>query len=108
MGNYVLQGALKHVAANVTGHRLPRLFDQIFLCAADVDDDELEPAHEMCRLPEMAHRVTVYHNDGDVALWISDNTKGNPDRLDIAGLERQANWTTRCTLWTVEPWFKVG
>ena len=85
MGNHVLQGALKHVADNATGHRLPRLFDQVFLCAADVDDDALEPGGGMWRLPEMAHRVTVYHNEGDVALWISDNTKGNADRLGHRG-----------------------
>ena len=88
MGNYLLQVALKHVADNATGRRLPRLFDQILMCAPDVDDDVLEPGAEMWRLPEMARRVTVYHNDGDLALWISDNTKGNPDRLGARGPRR--------------------
>ena len=88
MGNYVLQGALQHVAANATGRRLPRLLSQVFLCAADVDDDVLEPKGAMCRLPEIARRVTVYHNDDDVALWIADNTKGLPDRLGARGPRR--------------------
>ena len=90
MGNYVLQCALRHVANNATGRRLPKLFDQVFLCAADVDDDVLEPEGEMRRLPEMTRRVTVYHNEGDVALWIADNTKGHPDRLGDRG-PRKAN-----------------
>lgn len=90
MGNYVLQVALKQLVDEVTGHRLPRLFDQVFMCAADVDDDVLEPRRAMGRLPEMTHRVTIYHNDGDVALWVSDATKGNPDRLGRSG-PRRAN-----------------
>ena len=90
MGNYVLQGAVAHFAANATGRRLPRLFHQVLLCAADVDDDVLERGGEMWRLPEMGRRVTVYHSDDDKALWLADKTKGLPDRLGARG-PRRAN-----------------
>ena len=88
MGNYVLERALAHVAANSVGRRLPRLFDQVLLCAADVDDDVLEQGGAMERLPEVARHVSVYHNDEDRAMWLSENTKGNPDRLGRRGPRR--------------------
>jgi esterase/lipase superfamily enzyme len=34
--------------------------------------------------------VTVYHNSGDVALHVSDYTKGNPERLGTDGAARAA------------------
>ena len=64
---------------------MPRLFDQVFLCAADVDDDVLEPGRPMERLPEIAHHVSIYHNDEDRAMWVSETTKGNCDRLGRRG-----------------------
>ncbi len=85
MGNFVLQKALKYMLHNPNGRWLPKLFDQAFLCAADVDDNVLEKGESMYRLRDMARRITVYHNEGDVALWISDTTKGNPDRLGQRG-----------------------
>jgi esterase/lipase superfamily enzyme len=85
LGNYVLQHALARIAQFTTGSILPRVFEHIFLCAADVDDDVLESGGAMERLHEMARSVDVYHNRGDVAMYISDYTKGHPERLGTNG-----------------------
>ncbi len=88
MGNYVLQSALHRLAAFTAGRAMPRIFQHVFLCAADVDDEVLELEGPMGRLHEIGRSVTVYHNRGDVALHVSDYTKGNPDRLGTSGAAR--------------------
>ncbi len=84
MGNYVLRNALQEILSMHAG-RTPRLFDQIFLMAADEDDDAFEHPHKLLPLPQLARRVSVYFNNGDLAMGISDVTKGNPDRLGCDG-----------------------
>ena len=88
MGNYLLQNALTRCDAFTPGNALPRLFEHIFLCAPDVDDTVLEAGQPLGRLHELARSVSVYHNRGDVALVVSDYTKGNPDRLGSNGPAR--------------------
>ena len=88
MGNFLLQNALERIDAFTAGSVLPRLFANVFLCAPDVDDDVLEPGQPLGRLNEIAQGITVYHNHGDVAMVISDFTKGNPERLGGAGAAR--------------------
>lgn len=88
MGNYVLQSALERMREFTPGTSLPRLFEHVFLCAADVDGNVLEPGQPMGDLHELARSVSVYHNTGDVALHVSDYTKGNPDRLGSYGASR--------------------
>ncbi len=88
MGNFVLQNALERIWDFSPGEQLPRLFDHVFLCAPDVDDDVLEPGKPMARLHQIAQDVVIYHNPGDAALRISDYTKGNPDRLGQRGAAR--------------------
>lgn len=90
MGNYVLQNALERMREFTPGTALPRLFDHVFLCAPDVDSSVLEPGQPMGDLHELARTVSVYHNTGDVALHVSDYTKGNPDRLGSYGASRAA------------------
>jgi esterase/lipase superfamily enzyme len=84
MGNYVLRHALQEVVRQSPG-RPPRLFDQVFLMAADEDDDAFEKDHKFKPLPRIAKRVNVYFNNGDLAMAVSDKTKGNPDRLGDDG-----------------------
>lgn len=91
MGNYVLQNALERVYDFSPGNQLPRLFDQVFLCAPDVDDDVFERPTGLGRVHQVAQAVAVYHNAGDMALKISDYTKGNPDRLGQRGAARPQN-----------------
>jgi len=84
MGNYALRWALQEIKGS-SGGNLRRLLEQIVLFAADEDDDAFEFAYKFQSLPDMARRVTVYHNPGDKALVLSDFTKGNPDRLGAGG-----------------------
>jgi esterase/lipase superfamily enzyme len=84
MGNYVLRWALQGIKSSA-GSNLRRLLEQIVLFAGDEDDDAFEHDHKLQSLPDLARRVTVYHNPGDKALVVSDLTKGNPDRLGASG-----------------------
>jgi esterase/lipase superfamily enzyme len=90
MGNYVLQNALPRIDQFTPGTALPRIFEHIFLCAPDVDDNVLEAGQPMGNLHELARSVSVYHNRNDLAMHVSDYTKGNPDRLGTAGAARPA------------------
>jgi esterase/lipase superfamily enzyme len=53
-----------------------------------VDANAFDRDYKRGRLPNICSRVSVYFNRGDVALAISDATKGNPDRLGHDGPER--------------------
>ena len=72
-----------------------RIFDQIFLCAADVAHNELESGEPMCRLPKMALNVTVYYSRGDLTMPAPDYTKGNTDRLGWDGVDKPADLDIR-------------
>jgi len=85
MGNYVLRQAVQAVIKERGGASLPRVFENIFMMAADEDNDTFELDHKLCRLPEMGAAVHVYYSATDQALTISDVTKGNPDRLGSTG-----------------------
>lgn len=88
MGNYLLQEAIQRVDDNTPGNSLPRIFEHVFMCAPDVDDTVFEPGKPMTRLPELSRCVTIYHNRQDKAMYISDYTKGNPERLGCSGAAR--------------------
>ena len=62
-----------------------RLFSEIVLAAPDEDDDAFDTEDKLRLLPSLGRRVTVYYNQKDRALLISDKTKGNPDRLGSDG-----------------------
>jgi esterase/lipase superfamily enzyme len=84
----VLQNALARLAEFTPGRAMPRLFEHVFLCAPDVDDRALDQDQPLGRLHELARCVTLYHNRGDVAMVVSDHTKGNPERLGANGAAR--------------------
>lgn len=83
MGNFVLRNGIQAVIKSLGA--LPRLFDEIFLMAADEDHDAFEFEHKLLPLPELGRAVHVYFNRGDTALVISDKTKSNPTRLGSYG-----------------------
>ena len=85
MGNYALRHTLQAMLTHYAGKVLPRIFKNIFLMAADEDNDTFEFDHKMSRLPELAEAIHVYYSASDGALRISDITKGNPDRLGSTG-----------------------
>jgi len=90
MGNYVLQNALERIIQFTPAGVLPKIFEHIFLCAADVDDNVLENGQPMERVHELCQYVNIYHNRQDVALDISNYTKGHPERLGTAGVAHPA------------------
>jgi len=84
MGNYVLRHTVQEYVKQSSG-RPVRLFDQVFMMAADEDDDAFEHDYKLKPLPRLAKRVNVYFNNNDRAMAVSDKTKGNPDRLGDDG-----------------------
>lgn len=84
MGAYALRWALLSVRGEL-GSALPRIFDNVFLMAADEDDDAFEHDHKLRLLPALARAVHVYFSPDDRALFVSDATKRNPDRLGSLG-----------------------
>lgn len=85
MGNFLLQSALKKMRDFTPSATLPRLFEHVFLCAPDVDDNALENGGDLQTIDQISRQVTLYHNSNDKAMVISDYTKGNPERLGCAG-----------------------
>jgi len=90
MGNYLLENALARLYDFSPGNALPRLFEHVFLCAPDLDDDALEDGKPLGRIDQVARNVTLYHNRNDKAMYISDYTKGNPERLGHNGAAHPA------------------
>jgi len=90
MGNYALQNALPRIADFSGGRALPRIFEHIFMCSPDVDADSFEDGKALNRLPEICRAVTVYYNREDKSMYLSDYTKGNPERLGCNGVARPA------------------
>ena len=87
MGNWALRGAIQSMRTFV-GDNIPPLFDQVILIAADEDDDTLSQPKKLQPILRGAGRVSVYYNNGDIALKGSDWAMGNPDRLGRSGPER--------------------
>jgi esterase/lipase superfamily enzyme len=84
MGNWALRHAV-HKFIELSGGRTPRIIDCAFLMAADEDHDALQFPLKLKRLDALANRIFVYHAANDVALTISDRTKGNAARLGADG-----------------------
>lgn len=97
MGNYALRNAFQALRSDLGG-KIPRLFDTIFLMAADEDNDAFEHEDKLRDLPDMAQSVHVYFALNDNALTISDVTKTNPDRLGTAGPRTLSNLPQKVTL----------
>lgn len=84
MGNYVLRYVLQELL-KITAARIPQLFNEILLIAADEDRDTFEYGHKLKFLPELAQRVSLYFNQEDVLLKISDWFMNDMDRLGLEG-----------------------
>ena len=86
MGAFALRHAVQGLRRR-QGDHLSRLFNSILLMAADEDNDAFECVEKLKCLPRLGNRVAVYHTPRDLALTISDATKGLPDRLGSDGPE---------------------
>lgn len=84
MGAWALRHALRKFS-ELNGGRITRVVDCVFLMAADEDNDALHVPLKLQTLDGLANRIFVYHAANDVALTISDRTKGMPDRLGSDG-----------------------
>lgn len=85
MGNWALRHAVLALSRKLGDRPLPRIFKNVLLVAADEDADALGTEAKLGLLLELAQNIHVYHSQDDLALQISDTTKGNPDRLGIDG-----------------------
>ena len=95
MGNWALRHAVQGLIALNAHARLPTIFTNAFLMAADEDEDTFEHDTKLGRLTELARSIHVYHSRGDQALIISDTTKFNPDRLGSGGPRTFSGLSTR-------------
>jgi len=85
MGNWALRHAVQGLLKLNDGARLEKIFDNVFLMAADEDEDCFEHREKLAALTEMARRVHIYHSADDLPMHVSDKTKFNIDRLGIDG-----------------------
>ena len=85
MGNWALRNGVQAILERRGSDRLPAILDNIFLMAADEDEDALQDTLKLGMLPRLGNAVHVYHSKDDQALVISDTTKLNPDRLGHNG-----------------------
>jgi esterase/lipase superfamily enzyme len=85
MGNWALRHAVLGLRALMSERRLPKIFENAFLMAADEDEDCFEHAGKLAALTQLAQAVHVYHSRDDLALKVSDATKANMDRLGASG-----------------------
>jgi esterase/lipase superfamily enzyme len=95
MGNYVLRNGIQEARRHGS---LPRLFEHVFLMAADEDDDAFELDFKLEPLPRIGNTVNVYFNRGDTALVVSDYTKNNPTRLGSQGPRHPLNVPANVTI----------
>ena len=64
MGNCVLRHTVQEYVKQSSG-RPARLLDQVFMMAADEDDDVFELDYKLKPLPRLAKRVNVYFNNNE-------------------------------------------
>lgn len=84
MGCYVLQNAIKTIS-DYTISKFDDIFENIFLCAPDLDNDVFESGKPLSRLHEICQTISVYFSKDDKALSFSHYTKRFTDRLGKSG-----------------------
>lgn len=85
MGVYVLRNALQKLKSMMKGSKYKLLFNEVILAAADEDNDSFEYDYKLLPLCDISQRITVYFNNGDQVLLVSDTLKANPQRLGQDG-----------------------
>jgi len=89
MGNWVLRWALQALRdPSDFGLDFSRIFNQVFLCAADVDTDALDSDDKMSLVTSLATNVTLYRNVRDGALQLSEKFENGKPRLGRDGPDR--------------------
>jgi esterase/lipase superfamily enzyme len=98
MGNYALRHAVQAIVGEHGAGRLPRLFKNVFLMAADEDNDSFEHAHKFAPLAGLTDAIHVYFAANDGALKISRDTKNAQDRLGATGPRTLSDLPLKVTL----------
>jgi esterase/lipase superfamily enzyme len=84
MGNRVIENMMIELLsqgdANITA-----IFKEIILAAADVDWQVFEDPRAFNKLSDIGQRITVYYNNKDLALFISETTKNAYNRIGKFG-----------------------
>lgn len=90
MGNWALRNAVAALVqlAAESNVALRQVFDNVFLMAADIDHDELEPGRPLAPILTLGRRVHVYHAENDSALSLSDIKPNHARRLGHMGPAR--------------------
>jgi esterase/lipase superfamily enzyme len=84
MGNRVIESMMVELLSQRDGN-ITAVFKEIILAAADVDWQVFEDPRAFNKLTEISERVTVYYNNKDIALFISETTKNSYNRLGKFG-----------------------
>ena len=94
MGNRVLRGALQLSAKYYPQSGLTLLFRNVFMAAADVVNETLEPGQAGSVIPPMSRNVVVYYAADDLALRaskVANVNKAASRRLGHTGPQRMEN-----------------
>lgn len=84
MGNRVVESMMIELL-NQRDVNITAIFKEIILAASDVDWQVFEEPRAFNKLTEIGERVTVYYNNKDLALFISETTKNAYNRLGKFG-----------------------
>ncbi len=86
MGNRVLKHMLLEMERKQI--RVPELFSEVLLMAADIEYNIFEPGHPFTQLIDLGRRVHVYYHEKDHVLDISKYTKNFSNRLGRYGRKK--------------------
>lgn len=86
MGNRVLKHMLLELERKQI--RVPELFSEILLMAADIEYNIFEPGNPFTQLIDLGKRVHVYYHEKDLVLDVSKYTKNFSNRLGRYGRKR--------------------
>ncbi len=84
MGNRVVENMMIELL-NQRNTNITAIFKEVILAASDVDWQVFEDRRAFNKLTEISERVTVYYNNKDLALFISETTKNAYNRLGKFG-----------------------
>ncbi len=91
MGNRVLRNALRYWVENDAQNKMPRLFRNIFMAAADVVNNTLENGEDGQYIPDAARNVIAYFASDDLSMPASKiinlKNKITSRRLGMTGPE---------------------
>ncbi|MEP6465233.1 MAG: alpha/beta hydrolase [Parafilimonas sp.] len=83
MGNRVIESMMVELLSQRTN--VTAIFKEVILAASDVDWQVFEDPRAFNKLTEISEMVTVYYNNKDLALFISETTKNAYNRLGKFG-----------------------